>query len=87
MKNENDNNKTLMFAISNSLSKPEAISFAKTINTEDKYYITCVYRNPKARHIEKRERYVVVRDLRKGEIVPNGYALFADRRELQTILN
>ena len=28
-----------MFAISNSLSKSEAISFAKTINTEDKYYI------------------------------------------------
>jgi hypothetical protein len=80
-----DNNKTLMYAISNSLGKSEAISFAKTINTEDKYYIVCVYRNPKARHIEKRERYVVVRDLRKGEIVPNGYALFADNGELQAI--
>ena len=82
---KNDNNKQLMYAISNSLSKPEAISFAKTINTEDKYYITCVHRNPKARHIEKRERYVVVRDLRKGEIVPNGYALFVDRHELGLI--
>ena len=79
----NDSNKTLMFAISNSLSKPEAISFAKSINTEDKYYITCVHRNPKARHIEKRERYVVVRDLRKGEIVPNGYALFVENQSLQ----
>jgi len=79
------NNKTLMFAISNSLSKPEAISFAKSINTEDKYYLVCVHKNPKARHIEKRERYVVVRDLRKNEIVPNGYALFADKQELSCI--
>jgi pantothenate kinase len=79
---KNDNNKTLMFAISNSLSKPEAISFAKSINTEDRYYITCVHRNPKARHLEKRERYVVVRDLRKGEVVPNGYALFVKSNEL-----
>jgi hypothetical protein len=82
---KNDNNKTLMYAISNSLSKPEAISFAKTINTEDKYYIVCVHKNPKARHIEKRERYVVVRYLRKGEIVPNGYALFTDKHALQMV--
>jgi hypothetical protein len=68
-----NNNKQLMYAISNSLSKPEAISFAKSINTEDKYYITCVHRNPKARHLEKRERFVVVRDLQKSEIVPNDY--------------
>jgi hypothetical protein len=61
-----------MFAISNSLSKSEAISFAKTINTDDKYYIVCVHRNPKVRHIEKLERYVIVRDLRKGEIVWDG---------------
>jgi hypothetical protein len=79
---KDNNNKTLMYAISNSLGKSEAISFAKTINTEDKYYIVCVHRNPKARHIEKRERYVVVRDLRKGEIVPNGYALFTGKQEL-----
>ena len=76
---ENDNNKTLMFAISNSLSKSEAISFARTINGDDKWYITCVYENPKARHIEDRERWVVVRDVRKGEIVPNGYALFVEK--------
>ena len=71
-----------MFAISNSLSKPEAISFAKTMNGGDKYYVTCVHKNPKARHIEKRERWVIVRDLRKGEIVPNGHALFVNNREL-----
>jgi len=81
----NNNNKTLMFAISNSLSKSEAISFAKTMNSGDKYYITKVFENPKARHIEDRERWVVVRDVRNGEIVPNGYALFVDSEELQGV--
>jgi hypothetical protein len=79
------NNKQLMFAISNSLSKSEAISFAKTMNGGDKYYITCVFKNPKARHIEDRERWVVVRDVRKGEIVPNGHSLFAEKQALQGI--
>jgi hypothetical protein len=77
-----DNNKTLMFAISNSLSKSEAISFAQTMNGGDKWYITKVFENPKARHIEDRERWVVVRDVRKGEIVPNGYALFVEKQNL-----
>jgi hypothetical protein len=78
-------NKQLMFAISNSLSKSEAISFAQTMNGGDKWYITCVYRNPKARHIEDRERWVVVRDVRKGEIVPNGYALFVNDWGMQRV--
>jgi hypothetical protein len=81
------NNKQLMFAISNSLSKPEAISFAHTMDKADKWYITCVYRNPTARHVEDRERWVVVRDVRKGEIVPNGYALFVEKLELQNVDN
>jgi hypothetical protein len=74
-----------MFAISNSLSKPEAISFARTMNGGDKWCIVCVHRNPEDRHIDKRERYVVVRDLRKGEVVPNGYALFVEKDELQEV--
>jgi hypothetical protein len=78
-----ENEKQLMFAISNSLSKSEALSFAKTMNGGDKWYITLVYENPKARHIEDRERWVVVRDVRKGEIVPNGYALFVDKKETE----
>jgi hypothetical protein len=78
----NKDNKTLMFAISNSLSKSEAVSFAQTMNGGDKWYITKVFENPKARHIEDRERWVVVRDVRKGEIVPNGYALFVEKENL-----
>jgi hypothetical protein len=80
-----DNNKTLMFAISNSLSKPEAISFAKTLDPNEKYYLVKVSENPKARHLAKRERFVITRDLRKNEVVPNGYSLFADKRELQNV--
>jgi hypothetical protein len=83
---KSDNNKTLMFAISNSLSRSEAISFAKTMNGGDKWYITKVYENPKARHIEDRERWVVVRDVRKGEIVSNGYALFVEREKMQKVI-
>jgi hypothetical protein len=51
------------------------------MNSGDVYYITKVFENPKARHIEKRERWVVVRNIRKGEIVPNGYALFVESKE------
>jgi hypothetical protein len=79
------NNKQLMFVINNSLSKSEALSFAQTMNGGDKWYVTKVYENPKARHIEDRERWVVVRDVRKGEIVPNGYALFANKTGLFSV--
>ena len=75
-------NKVLMFAISNSLSKPEAISFAKTLDPKEKYYLTKVSENPKARHIAKRERYVIVRDLHRGETVSNGWSLFVERGRL-----
>jgi hypothetical protein len=78
-------NKILMFAISNSLSKSEAISFTQTTNGGDNYYVTCVFKNPKARHIEDRERWVVVRDVRKGEIVPSGYALFVENGGLEKV--
>lgn len=79
------NKKQLMVAISNSLSESEAVSFSKTMNGRDKWYIACVHQNPRARYLEDRKRFVVVRDVRKGEIVPQGYSLFVDRWELQEI--
>jgi hypothetical protein len=81
MKNSNTN-KQLMYAISNSLSKPEAISFAQSLDPNEKYFLVKVSENPKARHLAKRERYVVVRNLHEKEIVPNGNALFAERQEV-----
>ena len=80
-----DSNKQLMYAISNSLSKPEAISFAKTLDQNEKWYLVKVSENPKARHLAKRERYVVVRNLHEKEIVPNGNALFAENQNLQMV--
>jgi hypothetical protein len=41
--------------------------------------------NPNARHIAKRERYVVVRYPHNGEAVSNGHALFVCRRELEEV--
>jgi hypothetical protein len=76
------NNKTLMFAISNSLSKPEAIGFARTLDPKDQYFLVKVSENPKARHLAKRERYVVLRDLHEKEIPMDGNAVFAERRDL-----
>jgi len=56
--------KQLMFQVSANLSEPEAVSFAKTLKLDEKYYLVKVFENPKARHIAKRERYVIVRHLR-----------------------
>jgi hypothetical protein len=64
-----------MYAISNSLSKQEAIDFAKTLDKDETWYITCVHRNLNERRAFKRERYVVVRDLHTGEVAPDGYEL------------
>jgi hypothetical protein len=77
--------KALVFAISNSLSKPEAISFAKTLDPNEKYYLVKVSENPKARHLAKREPYVITWNLRKNEIVQNGYELFVDKRYVATV--
>jgi hypothetical protein len=77
--------KELMWAISVSLSKPEAIQFARSLNGWDKYYLVKISENPKARHIAKRERYVVVRYPHNGEAVSNGHAMFVCGSELQGI--
>lgn len=82
---KNDNNKQLMYQISNTMSEPEAIGFAKTLCTNEEYYIVKVSENPKARHVAKRVRFVVTRYPREKEIVRGCFALFVDRRELQKV--
>ena len=74
-----------MFQVSTNLSEPEAVSFAKTLNPSDKYYLVKVFENPKARHIAERERFVVVRYPRASETVKGGYAKIVDRGELRNI--
>ena len=71
-----------MWAVSVSLSKPEAISFARTLDGAEKWYLVKVSENPKARHIGKRERFVVVRYPKPGEIVGDGHAVFVNPTSL-----
>jgi hypothetical protein len=78
-------NKELMWAISVSLSKPEAISFARSLNGCSKYYLVKISENPKARHIAKRERFIVVRYPHNGENVNDGHAMFVGREELASV--
>lgn len=75
----------LMVGISVSLSKPEAISFARSLPRWDKYYMVKISENPHARHIAKRERFVVVRYPYNGENVDDGHAIFGERRDLLAI--
>jgi len=71
-----ENKTELMVGISVSLSRPEAISFARSLPQTDKYYLVKISENPYARHIAKRERFVVVRRPHEGEPVVDGHAMF-----------
>jgi hypothetical protein len=81
------NKKELVWAISVSLSKPEAIQFARSLNGCDKYYLMKISENPKERHVAKRERFIVVRYPHKGEVVPDGHAVFVHRSKLAYGIN
>ena len=58
-----------MFQVSCNLSEMEAIDFARTLRKDEEYYLLKVFENPKAKHYSKRERFVVLRELRDGENV------------------
>jgi hypothetical protein len=79
------NNKQLMYAISNSLSMPEAISFAQSLDKNEKWYIVKISESPNARHLAKRERYVVLRYPHNGETVRNGNAFCVGANALEGI--
>ena len=74
-----------MIQVSINVSEPEAISFAKSLNHGETYYLVKVFENPKASHIAKREKFVVGRNLRNGETVKGGYAKFVEKVEIRRI--
>ena len=76
------NKKELMCAVSVSLSKPEAICFTRSLDKNEKWYLVKISENPKARHIAKRERFVVVRYPHNGENVDDGHAMFVNSKQL-----
>jgi hypothetical protein len=84
-KDWNRDNKELMVGITVSLSKAEAISFARSLPQCDKYYLVKISENPHARHIAKRERFVVVRYPHNGESVDDGHAMFENSNRLAGI--
>jgi hypothetical protein len=74
--------KTLMIQVSNGLPKSEALGFAKTMRTPDKFFIYKVDENPDARDRQRREYWAVVRSPREGEIVRGCYAIWVDREKI-----
>lgn len=77
--------KELLWVISVSLSKPEAISFARTLGENEKWCLVKISENPKARHIAKRERFVVARYPRKGEAVEDSRTMVVPSEAIQPI--
>jgi hypothetical protein len=78
-------NKKLMFEISKSLYKPDAISFVKTLPPDDTYYLVKTHENKKEPHIAKRQSFVVVRDLRAGETVVGRWGRMVEQNELISV--
>jgi hypothetical protein len=75
-------NRKLMFQVSGSLSEMEAIDFSKTLRVGERHYLLKVFENPNARHYSKRERYVVLRDLREGERPVGRWSRLVEEKKL-----
>ncbi len=75
-------NKQLMFCISNNLTKDEALEFASKLGKTEQYFLVKVFENPHEIHVAKREKYVVVRYPRQGEIVSGAFKKEVISKEL-----
>ena len=75
-------NKKLMFQVSGSLSEMEAIDFARTLKKDEGYYLLKIFENPNARHYSKRERFVVLKNIREGEKVYGTWGRIVEPKEL-----
>ena len=74
--------KQVMFQVSNSLPKLEALNFARSLNHGSKYFLVKVWDNPKERHVAKREKFVVVRYPRENEKVIGAHEKIVDQDKL-----
>lgn len=70
-----------MFQVSATLSQVEAIDFVRTLNPKEKYWLV---RNGKD---GKLDQFVIVRDLRPGEIPVGSWRKYVDREELISLGN
>ncbi len=85
-KEKNFKEKQLMFCLSKWLPKEEAFALAKSMKTNDKWYIYKISENSKARHIKDREGFVVVRAYRRGETVRAGGGIFVDSENICLVI-
>jgi hypothetical protein len=68
-----------MFAISVAMPKNEAYCFGKSMNGDDNYYIYKTGENLRARDARRREKWIVIRPPRKGEIITGNHALWIEK--------
>lgn len=73
-----------VWVITGSLSRFDAINFAQSL-PKDEYYLLKISENSKARHIAKRERFVVCRFPHKDEKIPEGSARIVDVVNLEKL--
>ena len=74
--------KKLYFGMSVALPLEEAVAFKKSLGNEDKYFLMKVRDNPKDVHVDRRQRYMVLREPREGEYIPAALRVFAGREKL-----
>lgn len=71
--------KRLFFGMSIALPLEEAVEFKRSLGKSacgNRYYLLKVRECPKDKHINRRERYAVVRRVRSGERVERGYVVY-----------
>lgn len=71
-----------MVQVSATLSEIEAILFARTLNSNEKYWLVKTHENKKESHVAKRERFVIVRNVRAGERVVGSWGKLVEPRDL-----
>jgi len=76
-----DSKKKLMFQVSATLSQVEAIDFVRTLNPNEKYWLV---RTGKKNYLD---RFVIVRDLRPGEVPIGSWGRRVDKGELISLGN
>jgi len=74
--------KKMYFGMSVALPLEEAVAFKKSLGNGDKYFLMKVRDNPKDVHVDRRQRYVVLREPREWEYIPAAWRVFARASEL-----
>ena len=69
-------NKRLMFQVSATLAQVEAIDFVRTLNPSEKFWLVKAGKN------KTMDNYVIVRNLRPGEMPTGSWGRYVGKEEL-----